>query len=644
MHRPPLLTIKAILQPRNCYHQSKVGHQTHNYQQYHHHPHHQQQQQHTRRMEETQTKPKRALDSPPTKLINTTENQSSKRPCHQDERIIDSTQNTDSTPSVVTQETPNAVVDPEKQSKNNGQPNQQKPKNQAKKPPKLKKGKKNNKADQNPLTISEQSLELSIKDLMGAETYETLLVKQKSNDKDAQPPWKESGWDLEKGKEIEVEISALSSFGDGIAISPQKNWALIIPFCVPGDVVRSRIFRHNSTHSIGDLISVLKPGELRNDSLVRCKYFGKCSGCQYQMIDYQKQLDLKRVAVQKAFEHFSGLDQSAIPTVELTLQSPKEYEYRTKLTPHFELPRQWKNKKATQVPNQESGQDYHSGPGGLAIGLAEKGRRRVIDIEECPLGTKTINEKLTAERTRVQSTIQTYKRGATLLLRESLIPLDPTSSSDSPVDDESRICVTDHKTIVREKVLDKNFEQNAGSFFQNNPSILGPFMSYMIEELIPTKTPRGIDEDPEQHEYLVDAYCGSGLFSISLAQFFTKTTGIELSSDSLRYAKRNADLNKITNASFIAGEAEAIFKDLSFPAEKTTIIIDPPRKGCSQEFLDQLLSFKPKRIIYISCNVNSQAQDIKYIKHLYKLQRLRGLDFFPQTYHCESVALLHLIE
>ncbi|KAA1084907.1 tRNA(m5U54)methyltransferase [Puccinia graminis f. sp. tritici] len=179
MHRPPLLTIKAILQPRTCYYQSKVGHQTHNYQQYHHHPQ-QQQQQHTRRMEETQTKPKRALDSPPTKLINTTENQSSKRPCHQDERIIDSTQNTDSTPSVVTQETPNAVVDPEKPSKNNGQPNQQKPKNQAKKPLKLKKGKKNNKADQSPLTISEQSLELSIKDLMGAETYETLLVNKRA--------------------------------------------------------------------------------------------------------------------------------------------------------------------------------------------------------------------------------------------------------------------------------------------------------------------------------------------------------------------------------------------------------------------------------------------------------------------------------
>jgi tRNA (uracil-5-)-methyltransferase len=105
-------------------------------------------------------------------------------------------------------------------------------------------------------------------------------------------------------------------------------------------------------------------------------------------------------------------------------------------------------------------------------------------------------------------------------------------------------------------VLDKNFEQNAGSFFQNNPSILGPFMRYMMDELIPKK----VGPDLEQEQYLVDAYCGSGLFSISLAQLFTKTIGIELSSDSIRYAKRNATLNKITNANFIVGEAEAIFK------------------------------------------------------------------------------------
>ncbi|KNZ55835.1 uncharacterized protein VP01_2568g1 [Puccinia sorghi] len=157
------------------------------------------------------------------------------------------------------------------------------------------------------------------------------------------------------------------------------------------------------------------------------------------------------------------------------------------------------------------------------------------------------------------STIHTFKRGATLLLRESLVPIDPEASADVPTDDDSRICVTDHKTIVREKVLDKNFKQNAGSFFQNNPLILGPFMRYMMDELIPSKKDK--QHGNEEEQYLVNTYCGLGLFSILLAQLFTKNIGIKLTSDSIRYAKFNATLNNITNAEFIGGEAEAILRN-----------------------------------------------------------------------------------
>lgn len=489
-----------------------------------------------------------------------------------------------------------------------------------------------------PLT-SERSLELGIKDLLGHPVYQALIDRPQGDT----PAWKACGWDLETHHPIQVTISALSSFGDGIAISPNKDWALIVPFSVPGDVVETKVFRHNLTHSLGDFIRVVSPGPWRNDDLIRCQYFGKCSGCQYQMIDYSIQLDLKRTTVQKAFEYFSGLDEAEIPTVEPTLSSPKQYGYRTKLTPHFELPRKLKSRGASQISGSTPA--YDSGPGGLAIGLAEKGRRRVVDIEECPLGTQTINQTLKTERARVQSTIETFKRGATLLLRESLIPIDPNSSE--PIDDQARICVTDHKKIVREKVLDKHFQQNAGSFFQNNPSILGPFLSYMIDELIlPThKIPRvgRAETSSDDERYLVDAYCGSGLFSISLAHHFTQTIGIELASDSLHYAKENAKLNKVDNAQFIVGQAQAIFKDLKFPSDRTTMIIDPPRKGCDQEFLEQLLNFKPEKVIYISCNVHTQARDIKSLKASYRIDRLRPLDFFPQTYHCESVALLSLI-
>ncbi|MBW0467178.1 hypothetical protein O181_006893 [Austropuccinia psidii MF-1] len=469
---------------------------------------------------------------------------------------------------------------------------------------------------------AEQTLESNIQEIIGEEMFEKVLK--------AQNGWKESGWEsFDEGTEIEVEISSLSSFGDGIAISPNRNWAVVVPFCVPNDLVRLKVYRHTDTHSLGDLISVIKPGEWRNNDLIRCKYFGKCSGCQYQMINYDKQLELKRVVIQNAFKYHSGIAPSLLPPVEPTLASPKQYEYRTKLTPHFELPRQLKNKKAPPIAPTD---DYNSGKDGLAIGLDEKGRRRVLDIEECPLATPKVNEKLMEERLRVQLSIHTFKRGATLLLRESLIRNNLQSSE--PIDNESRICVTDHKAIVREKVGDKYFEQNAGSFFQNNPSILESFMNY-VSEMIPNTS---------GEKYLVDAYCGSGLFSISLAQHFTKTIGIELAADSLNYAKQNAKLNDVTNASFIVGEAQAIFKDLTFPADKTVVVIDPPRKGCQEEFMNQLLQYRSRFIIYVSCNVHSQVRDLNFIKDVYKIKRIRGIDFFPQTYHCESVVFLELMD
>lgn len=477
-------------------------------------------------------------------------------------------------------------------------------------------GKRKRKQKIKPLSSSEESIEHSIKELLGFQRYQECIENEVKYD--------ESGWDLEKGSLLEITIDSIGSFGDGLAISPKQNWILVVPFTVPGDRVEIKVYRNQTLHSFADLISVKSAGAWRNDSLVKCRYFGKCSGCQYQMISYDKQLELKQIVVEKAFKHFSGLDPSLIPPIEPTLPSPLQYEYRTKLTPHFELPR---NSKQIQEGEQ----------GDLRIGFAEKGRKRVMDIEDCMIATSVINQKLKEERHRVQSTIHTFKRGATLLLRDSLVPItqpDP-KESESPCDPNTHLCITNHKEIVRENVQGVNFEQNAGSFFQNNSSILNPFMSYILSLLKP----------PESEErYLVDAYCGSGLFSISLAMVFTKAIGIELSVDSIRWAKHNALLNRVENVEFMVGQAEAIFKDLKFPASKTTIIIDPPRKGCDELFIHQLLDFKPQTILYVSCNVHTQARDVGRLGKSYRIQSIRGADFFPQSHHCESIVCLSLVE
>jgi len=209
------------------------------------------------------------------------------------------------------------------------------------------------------------------------------------------------------------------------------------------------------------------------------------------------------------------------------------------------------------------------------------------------------------------------------------------------------VCVSDQKGVSREMVGDYLFQYTAGGFFQNNNAVL-PLMVDYVKSLI------NPGEGKDHPTHLVDTYCGAGLFAISLSSRFTKVAGIELSQSSIASAKENAELNGISTEkiSFLSGEASNIFATVhDFPPERTVVVIDPPRKGCDDLFIKQLLSFRPKTVVYVSCNVHTQARDIGDIVRStegdgegkrYRMESLRGFDLFPQTAHVESVALLRL--
>ncbi|KAI5997783.1 tRNA methyltransferase [Pisolithus orientalis] len=482
----------------------------------------------------------------------------------------------------------------------------------------------------------------------------SLLGSETVDQKIAQGVEWESPFDFRE--ELEVTVSALSSNGDALAIGPdpRNSWVIVVPFALPGERVRVRVYRSSRLHSFADLLEVVSPNlELRGNSRVRCKYFGKCSGCQYQMLSYESQLDIKRNVVIKAYQNFSGLIESSIPTVLPTIGSPLQYNYRTKITPHFEAA----PKRARQT---ESADASTSKPDWLKIGFNEIGKRTVMDIEECPIATPVLNEALGRIRKDIIGNIWSYKKGVSLLLRDS-IKANPanekamSSDTDSQSqEEESHICITDPKAIVREKVGEKYFEFPGHSFFQNNNSILVPLTDYVRDAIFPTSLKHSPDHQHPTH--LVDAYCGSGLFSIMLCSHFQTVAGIELSADSIKFATHNAHLNDIPEGrcTFRAGDAANIFSVVSeFPREKTALIIDPPRKGCDENFIDQLVAFRCKTVVYVSCNVHTQARDVGMIldkmgksadeKARYVVESLRGFDLFPQTAHVESVAVLRLI-
>ncbi|ODV88712.1 hypothetical protein CANCADRAFT_32229 [Tortispora caseinolytica NRRL Y-17796] len=415
---------------------------------------------------------------------------------------------------------------------------------------------------------------------------------------------------------VSTSIIDLTSHGDGIAIYDHKATprapgirrfeVLLIPSVLPGEQVSAKIRYTEQFWSRCDLLSVDSHfSPMRNNDLVQCKYFGQCSGCQFQMVPYPDQLILLRNTVKRAYETLCDLPK--IPQILPTMPSPQQFMYRTKITPHFSKP---KNDEPLKIGFNMAG----GAPG-------------EIDIEDCIIATQPIRDSMKQERLNIAANIDKYKNGATLLLRETY-----------KLDDNGQFyptTTTDNNETATTFVGKWRFEYFAGDFFQNNASILVDFTNY-VKQNIGTNI-----------KYLVDAYCGAGLFSVTCSDSAERILGIDISAPSIKSAKRNAELNNIKNATFIAGNAEAIFEPVKTETEPdlTAVIIDPPRKGCDTKFLNQLLEFSPKKIIYISCNVFTQARDLKYfLTHPsgapYTVESVRGVDLFPQTRHVESIAVL----
>ena len=174
------------------------------------------------------------------------------------------------------------------------------------------------------------------------------------------------------------------------------------------------------------------------------------------------------------------------------------------------------------------------------------------------------------------------------------------------------------------------FSFPAGEFFQNNPSILESFTQYVGRKA----SENGVHN-------LVDAYCGSGLFCLSAASRFEQAVGIEVSEFSVQYAIENAKANDIKNTRFVLGDAASIFSQIDFGGSDSSVIIDPPRKGSSEEFLNQLIAFGPQKIVYVSCNPATQMRDLQILTDRgYKVEEVQPFDLFPQTKHLECVVTL----
>jgi 23S rRNA (uracil1939-C5)-methyltransferase/tRNA (uracil-5-)-methyltransferase len=403
-------------------------------------------------------------------------------------------------------------------------------------------------------------------------------------------------------QEIELPISTLTNMGQGLGrvsiegSGGEAKWVVMVAFALPGERVRARVFRNHANFSEADLLEVIEASPHRIPP--RCALFGQCGGCQYQNLRYEEQLEWKRRQVGELVLHMAGLTVEVSPVI----PSPRPFGYRSKITPHFNAPRE--------------GRD-------LAIGFLKQGNRfDIVDVPRCEIATEAINTRLTLARAdiRRQASGPGYERGATVLFR-----------------DASGVVTSDYGQRVTEEVplgADGTLHLSflARDFFQNNPFILPAFATYVRDQARSTGA-----------RFLVDAYCGSGLFALAAARAFERVAGVEVSESSVAFARENAAANAITNAAFTEGDAASIFSGLDFPAADSAVVIDPPRKGCDPEFLRQLFAFRPRSVVYVSCDPATQMRDLKeFLASGYAVTAVQPFDLFPQTRHLECVITLVL--
>ena len=384
---------------------------------------------------------------------------------------------------------------------------------------------------------------------------------------------------------VELRIDALTNLGAGVGRI--DGWVVFVPFSLPGETVRARVFRNDKNCSHADLLEVLTPSPDR--VAPGCPLFGECGGCQYQHLSYDQQLAWKTRQVGELMKHMAGIEFPVNPC----LSSEKIWNYRSKITPHFEQPR-----------------DGEIGP----IGFLMVGRRsQLVDVPQCPIAMDVINRELPAIRAELRTRASSFKRGATVLMRATGDRVE-----------------TDFRAVATEHVGDLKFQFLAGDFFQNNPFILPAFTGYVAQQAAAGGA-----------KFLVDAYCGSGLFALTLASSFERVAGVEVSETSCEWARKNARANGIANATFLTESAEAIFDSIAFPPAETAVVIDPPRKGCTPHFIEQLVKFSPARVVYVSCDPATQVRDLKLLDAGgYRLDDVQPFDLFPHTRHLECVMTL----
>lgn len=386
-------------------------------------------------------------------------------------------------------------------------------------------------------------------------------------------------------EEVQVTIDSLTEEGLGQGIDGDR--IILVPGTIPGETVKAKIYKQKGENYHADLTDLLISSPQRVEP--RCPYFGRCGGCQLMHMDKHSQRQYKSRQVVEAFQNigkFEWIDSLLKPII----VTDDMYGYRTKLNPRYFL-------------HEDGSRD---------IGFEHIGRSKILDIVECAIATPIVNAAFKNIRGKdIIRKRKKFNRGS-LIIRES---------ADGSV-------ATDYKTVIKQDVGALTFRFMSGFFFQINKYVVPLMVDYVISQALG----HGCTQ-------LIDTYCGAGLFALCAAGQFEKLVAVEIDKPSIQWAIKNGIENNISKVSFLSADSANIFANINpDDGPNSVVIVDPPRVGCSDDFLSNMIKFRPKKIVYVSCNPKTQAKDARTIvDNGYAMIEITPIDLFPQTKHIESV-------
>lgn len=447
---------------------------------------------------------------------------------------------------------------------------------------------------------------------------------------------------MKANDELTVTIEGFSNLGYGIA--RDNGFVIFVENSCPQDVVKIKLTKVTKNYANADVTEIITPSPYRVKPF--CALQKVCGACQLQFIDYDYQLELKRQITEEAIHHIAGLD-IEIP---LTIASPQIKEYRhkvqypvaeTKVSKRL-LAGYYKQKTHEIVnikycPIQPVICDEiiefirENAPKFCVSGYNEKkhtGDLRHV-VLRCSASTGKVLVTLVINSTKVFENLKNFAN----IIYEQIpqvvgvcVNFNPQKTNVILGKKSECICGED---FVEENILDKTFKIGSNTFFQVNPKSAENIFRYVKDYI----------KNNLQDAVVLDAYAGVTSFGVCISDVCKQIVSVEENSESVRLGEKIAKENGITNIEFHSGDAAEFFKNETRKFD--AVILDPPRKGCTKESLDEAFRLSKGLIIYVSCNPATLARDLKILTEKgCRVKSIQPFDMFCHTYHVENVAII----